>query len=138
MQSLLSSEDFPEVFSATSLLILTVTVLLVILYLHISVWNVERWEKYGVKHVDVGIMEVTHMGELALQGELDTVGSFRDTLALFTRDLDIVKTVTTKDFANFVDHPNLLATQSHLKEGLFFLRGDKWKRVRQLVSPSFR
>ncbi|GFS00976.1 cytochrome P450 [Elysia marginata] len=137
MYSVLSSELFSQYLSTTSLLILVIAALLGIVILYNSYWNVERWEKYGVKHVDIGIMEVTNMAEVAMQGKLDTVGSWRDNLSLFTRDLELIKKITFQDFSSFVNHPNMLASSSPLRQGLFFLRDEQWKRVRQLMSPSF-
>ncbi|RUS70326.1 hypothetical protein EGW08_021910, partial [Elysia chlorotica] len=66
-----------------------------------------------------------------------TVGIVRDLPVLVTRDLDLMKQVLVKDFNNFVNRSDSMPTKSLLGKGVFYLRDYTWKRVRQLMSPSF-
>nr|XP_031842170.1 cytochrome P450 9e2-like [Nomia melanderi] len=54
------------------------------------------------------------------------------------RDLDLVKSVTVKNFEHFQDH----STQTNplealFSKNLFSLRGERWKEMRTLLSPAF-
>ncbi|GFR96210.1 cytochrome P450 3A24 [Elysia marginata] len=66
-----------------------------------------------------------------------TVGIIRDLPVLVTRDLDLLKQVLVKDFNNFVNRNDQMATRSLIGKGVFFLKDYDWKRIRQLMSPSF-
>uniref|UniRef100_A0A2C9K4M6 Cytochrome P450 n=1 Tax=Biomphalaria glabrata TaxID=6526 RepID=A0A2C9K4M6_BIOGL len=58
-------------------------------------------------------------------------------MLLLTRDLNILKQVMVKDFNNFVDRAALIASNSPVEKGVFFLGGQDWKRVRHVITPSF-
>ncbi|GFO30818.1 cytochrome p450 3a41-like [Plakobranchus ocellatus] len=98
----------------------------------------ERWEKYGVKHVKIGIHRIpVPLWEELMQKHGPTVGLIREVPTLVTRDLDILKQVLVKDFNNFVNRSDNMPTRSPFGKGVFFLKDNDWKRIRQLMSPSF-
>ncbi|EGI61801.1 Cytochrome P450 9e2, partial [Acromyrmex echinatior] len=54
------------------------------------------------------------------------------------RDLELIKTVLVKNFEAFPDHRGFVDFNEPLFENnLFSLRGEKWRNVRNLLSPSF-
>ncbi len=60
--------------------------------------------------------------------------------ALIVRDLDIAKAVLIKDFDHFVDRRKMdlsKKTNQYFLEMLFSMTGDKWKRMRAILSPVF-
>lgn len=131
------SELVSQFMPLSTLLTLALTLLLTVVFLYKFFWNQDTWEKYGVKHMNFGIMEMADLAEKAMEGDLDTVGTWRGKLVLFTRDLDLIRKITVTDFGSFINHADCVPTTSPLGDGLFFLRDDKWKRVRQIMSPSF-
>ncbi|XP_025114691.1 uncharacterized protein LOC112576449 [Pomacea canaliculata] len=57
---------------------------------------------------------------------------------LVINDLDILKEVFVKDFHHFTDRferNNLSARE--IQKGLFFARGSDWRRIRNIVTPTF-
>ncbi|XP_076328760.1 cytochrome P450 3A5-like isoform X2 [Tachypleus tridentatus] len=58
-------------------------------------------------------------------------------------DLDLLKQIQIKDFTDFVDRPDLFELEPPRKPGdainliVSFLRGSHWRRVRNVLSPSF-
>ncbi|KAH3871556.1 cytochrome P450 3A41-like [Dreissena polymorpha] len=54
-----------------------------------------------------------------------------------TCDPELIKNVLVKDFHNFTDRPVPKNIPRLLSEGLFFMQGRNWKRVRNLLTPSF-
>ena len=62
---------------------------------------------------------------------------------LYLRDLDVIKDITIKDFDHFVDRrhfPFNKENSEHDKmfsESLFHEKGDKWKKLRACLSPTF-
>lgn len=51
---------------------------------------------------------------------------------------EIIKNILVKDFSNFTDRGRFIGpTPAHLLEGIFFMKGSKWKRIRNTVSPIF-
>ncbi|XP_012222890.1 cytochrome P450 9e2-like [Linepithema humile] len=55
------------------------------------------------------------------------------------RDPDLINTITIKNFDNFCDHLNLTNEKIEpiASKNLFGLRGDHWREMRKLLSPSF-
>ncbi|XP_012250706.2 cytochrome P450 9e2-like [Athalia rosae] len=55
------------------------------------------------------------------------------------RDLELIKTVTSKSFDNFPDHKMLAdeVPDEIFTKNLFALKGQQWKDMRTLLSPSF-
>ncbi|KXJ79843.1 hypothetical protein RP20_CCG027716 [Aedes albopictus] len=60
------------------------------------------------------------------------------------RDVEIIKTITVKDFEHFTDHtPTMTGTGEEVREdslfgnSLFALRGQKWRDMRATLSPAF-
>ncbi|KAK0045228.1 cytochrome P450 3A12 [Biomphalaria pfeifferi] len=100
----------------------------------------ETWDKYGVKRVSstrIMFHDFKQATNKILQEEGDTVGLDMSELLLLTRDLNILRQVMVKDFNNFVDRAVIIASNSPVEKGVFFLGGQDWKRVRHVITPSF-
>jgi len=61
------------------------------------------------------------------------------TISVFLlRNLELIKTVLIKNFEAYPDHRGFVDFNEPLFENnLFSLRGEKWRNVRNLLSPSF-
>ncbi|KAH9515377.1 hypothetical protein Btru_014299 [Bulinus truncatus] len=57
--------------------------------------------------------------------------------AMVVRDLDIVKDICVKNFNSFIDRHTLFEAELPLRDNLVNLRGDHWRHVRNIVSPTF-
>ncbi|XP_018321669.1 probable cytochrome P450 6a21 [Agrilus planipennis] len=56
----------------------------------------------------------------------------------FVTDLDLIKDMLTTNFQHFTDHPFFVDEKSDPLSGhLLFLKGEKWKKFRAKLSPSF-
>ncbi|XP_024892181.1 cytochrome P450 9e2-like, partial [Temnothorax curvispinosus] len=55
------------------------------------------------------------------------------------RDPDLISTIAIKKFDNFCDHNNFLneTLEPMVSKSLFDLKGDHWREMRKLLSPSF-
>ncbi|CAL1689865.1 unnamed protein product [Lasius platythorax] len=54
------------------------------------------------------------------------------------RDTDLINTITIKNFDNFCDHRNFVnENEAMVNKNLFGLRGNVWRQMRKLLSPSF-
>lgn len=55
------------------------------------------------------------------------------------RDIELVKSITVKNFEHFVDHRSFQNSEMEplFNKNLFALRGERWKEVRTLLSPAF-
>ncbi|XP_018365880.1 PREDICTED: cytochrome P450 9e2-like [Trachymyrmex cornetzi] len=63
---------------------------------------------------------------------------FTTTPVFLLRDLELIKTVLVKNFDAFPDRLGFADVNDSLfKKNLFSLRGEKWRNVRNLLSPSF-
>ncbi|KAK5641870.1 hypothetical protein RI129_010417 [Pyrocoelia pectoralis] len=60
---------------------------------------------------------------------------------LYVRDLDLIKSITVKDFDHFVDHNNFVVevenVDSLFQKNLRNLKGQAWRDMRATLSPSF-
>ena len=57
---------------------------------------------------------------------------------LIISDPHIVKQVLVRDFHKFIDRPSFVNTEDQLyNSNLLAVRGEKWKKIRSLISPSF-
>ncbi|KAH9515373.1 hypothetical protein Btru_014291 [Bulinus truncatus] len=56
---------------------------------------------------------------------------------IVVRDLDIIKDIFVKNFNSFVDRHTLFEFDPPFCDNILSLRGDHWKRVRTIVSPTF-
>ncbi|XP_011641126.1 cytochrome P450 9e2-like [Pogonomyrmex barbatus] len=59
---------------------------------------------------------------------------------ILLRDLELIKSITLKHFDMFPDHRGLVEDETQdplFGKNLFFLRGEKWRQVRALLSPAF-
>lgn len=61
------------------------------------------------------------------------------TPGIVVRDLDLIKSVLVKNFDHFADHKKVVDEESDplFGKNLAFLNGDRWKQVRNFLSPSF-
>ncbi|XP_017882161.1 cytochrome P450 9e2-like [Ceratina calcarata] len=55
------------------------------------------------------------------------------------RDIELIKSISVKNFDHFVNHRTFLLdkTDSLFSKNLFFLKDEKWKEVRNTMSPVF-
>ncbi|KAI5652185.1 cytochrome p450 domain-containing protein [Phthorimaea operculella] len=124
-------------------LILGLVTLAVALYFYFK--NVfSRFEKKGVK---TGKMYAKRIHMAYSQRELYNtfpterfVGYFEFTTPkVQIRDMELVKNITIKDFQHFVDHQFYLDAEVNplVGNGLFFMRGQQWKDMRTIMSPTF-
>ncbi|XP_059172322.1 cytochrome P450 3A24-like [Physella acuta] len=121
-----------------SVLLATSIVLLYLLYTNL--FGQESWEKYGVKHISLGRLALQDSRVLVstlIAQHGDTVGFNTGTMMLLTRDLDLIRQIAAKDSNNFLDRLTLCVTRSAMESGLFFLGGKSWRRVRNVMTPSF-
>ncbi|KAK5643815.1 hypothetical protein RI129_007660 [Pyrocoelia pectoralis] len=58
---------------------------------------------------------------------------------IYVRDLDLIKSITVKDFDQFVDHNNFIVdnVDKLLSKNLINLKGQTWRDMRATLSPSF-
>ncbi|KAK5641867.1 hypothetical protein RI129_010414 [Pyrocoelia pectoralis] len=58
---------------------------------------------------------------------------------LYVRDLDLIKSITVKDFDHFGDHNNFTVgnVDSFMNKNLVNLKGQTWRDMRATLSPSF-
>ncbi|RUS83514.1 hypothetical protein EGW08_008693 [Elysia chlorotica] len=142
----MATETFQDILNGFNLatngvLVLTSTVAALAIYLILSRCRRDRrWEKYGVKHVDVGLRRLPEPVCRFLMKEHGPTAGYsrdRDSLVLVTSDLNLLKQILIKDFNNFANRNDSLPTKSPFGQGLFFLQDNDWKRIRQLMSPSF-
>ena len=61
------------------------------------------------------------------------------TPVVMIRDVELLKSVTVKNFEHFPDHRSIMtdAMDPLFTKNLFALRGDRWKEVRAMLSPAF-
>nr|XP_031837098.1 cytochrome P450 9e2-like [Nomia melanderi] len=60
------------------------------------------------------------------------------TPTIMIRDLDLIKSITVKNFDHFQDHRSPPDVSEPLfTKNLFSLRGDQWKEMRNMLSPAF-
>ena len=64
---------------------------------------------------------------------------FPNVPVLVLRDLDLIKLVLVKNFDHFADHKAFIdeALDPLLGKNLTMLNGDEWRKIRNLLSPSF-
>ncbi|KYN29649.1 PREDICTED: cytochrome P450 9e2-like [Trachymyrmex cornetzi] len=62
---------------------------------------------------------------------------FTTTPVFLLRDLELIKTVLVKNFDAFPDRRDFVFNNPILEKNLFSLHGEKWRNVRNLLSPSF-
>lgn len=62
-----------------------------------------------------------------------------NTPTLVVRDPELIKHITVKDFEHFTDHQPFVDPESDplWSSAIFFLRGDRWKEMRNTLSPTF-
>ncbi|CAL1529342.1 unnamed protein product [Lymnaea stagnalis] len=124
-------------FSSVSFYLLLSTIVAAIYLIYSQVTDTETWEKYGVKQVNMGLVNLRDGFEKLLEEHGDTVGLKRGPMLLLTKDLSILKEVMIKDFNNFADRVGNINTLSVVGKGVFFLQGQDWRRIRHIITPSF-
>ncbi|XP_025157116.1 cytochrome P450 9e2-like [Harpegnathos saltator] len=58
---------------------------------------------------------------------------------IMIRDPELIKSIAIKHFDMFTDHRDFIQYDQDplASQGLFFLRGDKWRKMRAILSPSY-
>uniref|UniRef100_A0A2C9L5N3 Cytochrome P450 n=1 Tax=Biomphalaria glabrata TaxID=6526 RepID=A0A2C9L5N3_BIOGL len=56
---------------------------------------------------------------------------------MVVRDLDMVKDIFVKNFSSFVDRYTLFDVDPPFRDNLLNLKGEHWKHVRNIVTPTF-
>ncbi|EFN77007.1 Cytochrome P450 9e2 [Harpegnathos saltator] len=58
---------------------------------------------------------------------------------IMLRDIELIKSIAIKHFDIFSDHRNFIQYDQDplASQNLFLLRGDKWRNIRSILSPSF-
>jgi cytochrome P450 family 9 len=135
-------------------LIILGTVLFSIYIVRIFSENVNYWRKKGVKYVKplplLGNMLPVVTGSQSFWTILlDVYRAFPNeryfgffqfmTPVLIVRDPELIKSITIKNFENFVDHTGFLSSEADPIWGknLFASEGERWKDLRQSLSPVF-
>ncbi|EZA52471.1 Cytochrome P450 9e2 [Ooceraea biroi] len=79
-------------------------------------------------------MDITHM----FNKLFNTIMDFA-TPGLLIRDPDLIKDITVKDFEHFPDHRSFVDenVEPLFAKNIFSLRGDRWREMRNTLSPSF-
>jgi len=63
--------------------------------------------------------------------------SFMGRKRLFINDPEVVKQIAVKDFDLITDHTVNEWSNRYLRQSLVWIKGDHWRRVRAMMSPSF-
>ncbi|KAJ3665307.1 hypothetical protein Zmor_000807 [Zophobas morio] len=134
--------------------LVTLLVLAVVYIVHRSSQILDYWKKRGVKYVKplpiVGNMLPTITGSKSIAELIRYfynafpseryVGIFQFSRPiLLIRDPELIKIVTIKNFENFVDHLGFISAESDPLWGknLFASQGERWRDLRQTLSPAF-
>ncbi|XP_034945039.1 cytochrome P450 9e2-like [Chelonus insularis] len=133
------------------------TLLLVFLFLLIAYFfysNINPFEKYGIPYIKpvpifgnmaTPMLCLTSFGEMVqkvyqFNPKARYVGFFDfNCPTVVIRDPELIKDISIKNFDNFVDHRGFVNPENDPLFGnnLFSLHGDKWREIRNLLSPSF-
>ncbi|XP_067204830.1 cytochrome P450 9e2-like [Linepithema humile] len=112
------------------------------------------FKKHGILHISpwpvLGNMGPVFLRQLSmvelvkkiynLNQDAKYVGFFDSTNpVVMIRDLDIIKSISVRNFEMFSDHRNFITEDSEplIAKSLFLLRGEKWLNMRTLLSPAF-
>ncbi|KAF5296444.1 hypothetical protein FQR65_LT01431 [Abscondita terminalis] len=57
--------------------------------------------------------------------------------SLIIKDVDLIKKITIKDFDHFANHKSISPGEVLWEKNLFSLKDEKWKNMRNILSPSF-
>ncbi|CAL1289564.1 unnamed protein product [Larinioides sclopetarius] len=114
-----------------------------------STRNFDYWKKRGIPYVKpavpffgstyVSLWKPHHEIELERYRKLGPLyGYFEGSRPVVSiADLKLVREVVVKEFASFADRRDFLSGNVVIDSMLFALRGEAWKRVRSIVSPTF-
>ncbi|KAJ9594231.1 hypothetical protein L9F63_014391 [Diploptera punctata] len=132
---------------------IVLTVLVFFLYLYLT-RHFNYWKKHGVPYLEplplFGNLKEVFLQKLYMGTFLERMylehkdkpylGIFAiDKPALVVNDLDLIRNILVKDSQYFIDH-NMVADEKSdplFANVIFSLKGDKWKHVRQKLTPSF-
>ncbi|KAJ3665306.1 hypothetical protein Zmor_000807, partial [Zophobas morio] len=129
-------------------------VIVVLIYIRISSREFDHWKKQGVKHEKplplIGNMLPAIICSKSLA---EIIKYFYDAFptqryvgvyefakpVLLIRDPELIKSLTIKNFEHFVDHAGFVASgiDPIWEKGLFASQGDRWRDLRQTLSPAF-
>ena len=93
------------------------------------VGNLPEVKKYGGPH----LLQLEYMKKY---GKVFTV-CFGRKPSLVVADPDVVKEIMVKEFANFRNRPRIIQPGPLVDSNLFSAKDEKWKRIRNTLSPSF-
>ncbi|XP_074040265.1 cytochrome P450 9e2 [Leptinotarsa decemlineata] len=94
-----------------------------------------RKSKYGKESVfDSVVRSYNQFQDTRYHGIYDSTRPI-----LIIKDPELLKQITVKDFDHFTDHRNHieLDVDPLWSRNLFFLKGEKWRKMRSILSPSF-
>ena len=134
-------------------IIAAVLVILAVVYYR-ATRNFDFFEKHGIpyakptpfwRHICEMFLQKMSPAEIAekiynLDPESKYIGLFEvGTPTLVIRDLELIKSVTVKNFDHFPNHRMIFDTDVEplFTKNIFFLRGERWKEVRNTLTPAF-
>lgn len=135
-------------------LFILLTVFTVIAYWYFWFWPYRHWQRLGFPYVKAstpfGILDSVLRTRQKSFGMAindvyegrpndDVVGVYLiNRPALVIRNANIARDIVSKDFASFHDRGVYVDEQQDpLTAGIFFLKGQSWKNLRNKLSPSF-
>ncbi|XP_044582917.1 uncharacterized protein LOC123263937 [Cotesia glomerata] len=134
------------------LLLLTIILALLIIYI---LFRKNHYSKHGIPHPKsyffIGnLLPVIQKKQAFVELLIDVYNFNKDAKYIgyydfngpmtIIRDLDLIKSITTKNFDHFVDHQTFVADPDSdvlFGNNLFTLRGDQWRRIRGLMTGTF-
>ncbi|GBM30863.1 Cytochrome P450 3A11 [Araneus ventricosus] len=138
-----------ELLIDPSLITLSLGIVSVLFLYWYSTRNFDYWKKRGIPYVKPAVpffgsaykalWKPFHEIELERYRKLGPLyGHFEGSRPLLSvADLKLVREVVVKEFASFADRRDFQSGNVILDSMLFSLRGEHWKRVRSIVSPTF-
>ncbi|XP_018570837.1 cytochrome P450 9e2-like [Anoplophora glabripennis] len=136
------------------LMLILLLVAAVFLFYYFMVKPLDYWKDRGVKQGNPmwiagdnwGILSRTESSVKMLQRVYNQCPDVRYSgmyqflvPALVVKDPDLIKQITVKDFDHFTDHKSIFPETAEPLWGknLIFLKGQKWRDMRTILSPSF-
>lgn len=121
-----------------------------VIFISFLKWKLSFWKRYGLPvssrngMIDM-VLQKESFGEYmakiyseARQKGLKHIGSYFFLRATYNpTDPEIIKHILTKDFSNFMDRGMYFNEKDPLSAHLFNIEGEKWKTLRQKLSPTF-
>ncbi|CAL1686478.1 unnamed protein product [Lasius platythorax] len=102
-----------------------------------SLWSlVTSWKIFlrSISFTDYNLFMYNYFPDAKYYGTMDM-----GTPAVFVRDPELIKDVLVKEFEHFHDHRGFVDEKLDplFSKNIFFLRGDRWREMRNTLSPSF-